>query len=196
MAKAGKTDEQDALELLKRDHREVEQLFRKFSQSKDDNERSALAERICLMLKVHTRMEEELFYPALRGKLDDELLNEALVEHDGAKKLIAEIEGADADDALLEARVTVLQEQIEHHVREEEDEMFPRVRRSDIDLATIGAKLAERKMSLMTQLGAELEIEGEPRSFTRAAERLPELEREERPRPVASNDRERRDETW
>lgn len=190
MAKAVGTD--DALELLKRDHREVEQLFRKFEQSKDENERSALAERVCLMLKVHTQIEEELFYPALRGKLDEEMLNEAVVEHASAKKLIAEIEAADADDTFLEAKVKVLQEQIEHHVQEEENEMFPKVRKTDLDLAAVGSELAERKMSLMAQLGAELEIEGEPRSFARAAERDESLEQEDRARPAAKKDQERR----
>ncbi|NEX94564.1 hemerythrin domain-containing protein [Caulobacter sp. 17J65-9] len=183
----------DALELLKRDHREVEQLFRKFDQTRDENERSALAERVCLMLKVHTQIEEELFYPALRGKLEDEMLNEALVEHKAAKQLISEIEGSEAGDAFLEARVKVLQEQIQHHVREEEQEMFPEVRKTDLDLVALGGRMAERKMKVMARLGAELEIEGEPKSFSRAAERDESLEREERSRPAASRSHERRD---
>ncbi|MBC6980428.1 hemerythrin domain-containing protein [Caulobacter sp. 17J80-11] len=190
---AERDKDQDALELLKRDHREVEQLFRKFDQTQDENERSALAERVCLMLKVHTQIEEELFYPALRGKLEEEMLNEAVVEHKSAKQLISDIEGADVEDAFLEAKVKVLQEQIQHHVQEEEKEMFPEVRKTDLDLVALGAKLAERKMKVMAQLGAELEIEGEPKSFGRAAERDESLEREERSRPAASRSQERRD---
>jgi hemerythrin superfamily protein len=155
---------QDALALLRQDHRDVQKLFKRYKDAKDDNEKSAVAERICLLLKVHTRIEEEIFYPAARRRIEDkELIDEALVEHKSAKDLIEEIESAEASDPMLDARVQVLAEQIDHHVREEETELFPEVQKAEIDLMGLGARLAELKKTAMRELGAE--IEEEPRSF-------------------------------
>lgn len=163
------SNRQDALELLKRDHRDVEALFQRYKSAADENAKSAIAERVCLLLKVHTRIEEEIFYPAARRRIDDkELINEVLVEHQAAKDLIEEIESAEAGDPMLEARLQVLSEQIAHHVQEEENELFPEVQAADIDLMGLGARLFERKQEVMRELGAEIDggaPAAEPRSF-------------------------------
>ena len=106
----------DAIALLKADHRAVEELFEKFEKASGDGKKQAIAEQICMELTVHAKIEEEIFYPACEGKVEDDLLKEAYVEHDGAKVLIAEIEAGGPSDEFYEAKVTVLQEQIEHHV--------------------------------------------------------------------------------
>jgi hypothetical protein len=143
---------QDAIELLTQDHRRVEELFEKFEKAGGDTKKETLARRICLELKVHAMIEEEIFYPALRGRIDDDDLDEALVEHDGAKMLINEIEAGGPDDDFYEAKVKVLKEQIEHHVKEEEkqsDNLFSQARGADVDLEALGAQMAARKMELM-----------------------------------------------
>ena len=115
------TKKMDAIALLKQDHREVEDLFAQFEKASGDGSKQKLAEQICLELSVHAKIEEEIFYPACEGKVEDDLLKEAFVEHDGAKVLITEIiaGGPQADD-FYDAKVKVLQEEIEHHVQEEE----------------------------------------------------------------------------
>lgn len=139
----------DAIALLKEDHRAVEALFKEFEEAKGEGRKEKLARRICLELSVHAKIEEEIFYPACEGKIDDDLLKEAFVEHDAAKLLIAEIEAANGqDDAFFDAKVQVLSEQIEHHVDEEEKELFPKVRKADLDLETLGEQLALRKSEL------------------------------------------------
>src|SRR3712207_4272911 len=128
---------QDATRLLTEDHREVEALFEKFESASRDGKKEEIARRICTELKVHTMIEEEIFYPALRGKISDDDLDEAMVEHDGAKVLINEIEAGGADEEFFEAKVKVLQEQIEHHVKEEEKQsgnIFQQARAADVDL--------------------------------------------------------------
>lgn len=143
---------QDAIALLKEDHREVEKLFKEFEDAKGEGRKEKLARRICLELTIHTTIEEEIFYPACRGKVDEDLLKEAFVEHDAAKLLIAEIEaGNGQSDDFFDAKVQVLSEQIEHHVQEEEKELFPEVRKADIDLKGLGEQLADRKKELMKQ---------------------------------------------
>src|SRR3954462_8801722 len=115
------TEKQDAIALLKQDHRTVEDLFAKFEKASGDGRKQKLAEEICLELSVHAQIEEEIFYPACEGKVDEDLLKESYVEHDGAKLMIAEIMAADAKaDDFYDAKVKVLQEEIEHHVEEEE----------------------------------------------------------------------------
>ena len=111
---------QDAVALLKADHRTVEDLFEKFEGAKGDGAKQKIALQICMELTVHAKIEEEIFYPACRGGIEEDLLNEAYVEHDGAKTLINEIEAGSLDDAFYEAKVKVLSEEIEHHVEEEE----------------------------------------------------------------------------
>lgn len=141
----------DAIALLKADHREVEGWFRQFKQSKNGKRKQALAGKICEALKVHTTIEEEIFYPAfLAATQDRDLHHEAEVEHEGAKRLIAEIESAGPGDDYHDARVSVLSEMIKHHVKEEEQPggMFAEARKSDMDLDDIGAQLQQRKHEL------------------------------------------------
>lgn len=143
-----------AIALLKKDHREVEGYFEEYEELEDDNAKAELAEKICLTLKVHTQIEEEIFYPAARKATgDNDLLDEALVEHAGAKNLIAEIESMEVGDDLYDAKVTVLGEQIKHHVKEEEEELFPEIEDSKMDVASVGKQLAARKTELMAELG-------------------------------------------
>jgi hemerythrin superfamily protein len=149
------TKSQDAIALLKEDHRAVEKLFKEFESAKGEGRKETLARKICLELTIHTMIEEEIFYPACRGKVDEDLLKEAFVEHDSAKLLVAEIEtGSGQSDDYFDAKVQVLSEQVEHHVEEEEKELFPEVRKADIDLKALGEQLAERKMELMKQFKA------------------------------------------
>jgi len=144
---------QDAVALLKADHREVEKLFGQFEKARDEDRKKALADKICLELKVHTQIEEEIFYPVSREYLDDEdMVDEAVVEHAAAKELIGEIEGMQPSDDLYDAKVTVLQEQIEHHVEEEEKELFPKLKKTEMDMKAVGAQLKARKEELMGQM--------------------------------------------
>jgi len=148
----GSTSSVDAVELLKSDHRQVEAWFEDFENSDDDDERIELAGRICKALTVHTQIEEELFYPAFLEATDEEdLHHEAIIEHEGAKRLIEDIEDSDPGDEYLDARVKVLSEMIKHHVKEEEQPggMFDEARRADMDLAELGAELERRKLELM-----------------------------------------------
>jgi len=113
------TKSHDAIALLKEDHRSVEKLFKDFEGAKGDGRKERLARQICLQLTVHTTIEEEIFYPACEGKIEEDLLKEAYVEHDSAKLLIAEIEAGNGEsDDFFDAKVQVLSEQIEHHVKE------------------------------------------------------------------------------
>jgi hypothetical protein len=149
MADQGK---QEAVELLKEDHRKVEELFEQFEKAGGDGRKEKIARQICTELKVHAMIEEEIFYPALRGKIDDDDLDEALVEHDGAKMLINDIEAGGPDEHFYEAKVKVLQEQIEHHVKEEEkqsDNLFSQARKAGVDLEALGQQMAARKAELM-----------------------------------------------
>lgn len=144
----------DAIKLLKDDHREVKAYFKDYESLEDDAEKQALADKICLALTVHAQIEEEIFYPAAREAIDDDdLLDEAEVEHASAKQLIAEIQAMRAGDRLFDAKVKVLGEYIEHHVEEEESEMFPESRESELDLKALGTQLAARKEELMAQAG-------------------------------------------
>lgn len=149
---------QDAVGLLISDHREVKTLFDKYeklAQTKAKaSDRQALAETICDMLIVHATIEEEIFYPAARDATeDDDLLDEAQVEHAAAKDLIAQIKDMDLGDELYDAKVKVLGEQIDHHVQEEEGELFPEAKKSDMDLRELGARMVTRKNQLMAELG-------------------------------------------
>ena len=150
------TKTQDALTLLKEDHRAVEKLFKEFENAKGDGRKEKLARQICFELTVHTTIEEEIFYPACKGKIDEDKLKEAYVEHDAAKLLIAEIEaGSGKTDDFFDAKVQVLGEQIDHHVKEEEDELFPEVRKADIDTKALGEQLAARRRELMKDYKAD-----------------------------------------
>lgn len=140
----------DAIKLLRDDHREVKNWFKEYEKLEDEAKREALARKICAALTVHARIEEEIFYPALRESIEDQdLLDEAAVEHASAKQLIAEIESMSPDEELFDAKVKVLGEYVMHHVQEEEQEMFPEARESDVDLRALGAQLSKRKAELM-----------------------------------------------
>jgi len=161
--KASRSD--DAIALLKADHRQVEEWFEQFEKARDDNRKQTLATNICNALKVHTAIEEEFFYPAfLEATGDTEIHHEAEVEHNGAKKLIAEIEASGPDDDYFDAKVSVLSEMIKHHVKEEEQSggMFSKARDSDMDLQALGEQLAARKAEL-EEANGEMP-EGTPRS--------------------------------
>jgi len=149
--------EQDAIALLKSDHRKVKTLFSEFAKLKDsgaNEDKAAIVAQICNELKIHTAIEEEIFYPAARKAIEDsDLMDEALVEHAGAKDLIAQLEDAAVDDDLYDAKVTVLGEQIDHHVKEEESSMFPKAEKAKVDTAALGAKMIKRKMALMEEMG-------------------------------------------
>jgi len=150
----------DAVSLLSADHAEVKQMFETYRQlvdeNADDEQRGELARRICSMLTVHAEIEEEIFYPAMRENVDDDLvLDEAEVEHATAKDLIEQIEGMDPGDALYDAKVIVLGEYVDHHVQEEENELFAQAEKSGLDLDDLGAELASRKRELMATLGDE-----------------------------------------
>lgn len=144
----------DAIKLLKGDHKEVKAWFKQYEKLGAETEKQALADKICLALTVHAQIEEEIFYPAARAAIDDEdLFDEAEVEHGSAKQLIAEIQAMKVGDRLFDAKVIVLGEYIDHHVQEEEEEMFPEARHSDLDLKALGLQLAARKEELMSEAG-------------------------------------------
>ena len=150
----------DAIALLTADHREVETLFKAFEDAKeDDEEKAEIVEKICEALSVHAEIEEEIFYPAARDALSEEgedLLDEAEVEHASIKSFVEQLQDAEPDEELYDARVKVLCEYVTHHVKEEEGEMFPKVRKTKLDLAELGQELQARKAELMS------EAEGEP----------------------------------
>ena len=144
----------DAIALLKADHREVEDLFAKFEGASGDGKKQQIAEQICNELKIHTMIEEEIFYPALEGKIEEDLLSEAYVEHDGAKVLINDIMAGGPDEDFYDAKVKVLQEEIEHHVEEEEkrgEGIFAQARDTDVDLVALRDQMLPRKQELMQQ---------------------------------------------
>ena len=144
----------DAVALLKEDHRTAEDLFAQFEKASGDGRKQKLATQICLELSVHAKIEEEIFYPACEGKVEEDLLKEAYVEHDGAKVLIAEIMAGEPSDEFYDAKVTVLQEQIEHHVEEEEKRMeglFAQARKAGLDMDALGEEMAQRKAELMAE---------------------------------------------
>jgi hypothetical protein len=150
-ARSGQTD---AIALLKADHRQVEAWFEQFKHTRSADRKQALASKICNALKVHTAIEEEIFYPAFLAATDDsDIHHEAIVEHAGAKKLIAEIEAATPEDEYFDAKITVLSEMIKHHVKEEEQPggMFAEARKSDMDLDLLGQEVKARKLQLQGQ---------------------------------------------
>ncbi len=142
----------DAIALLKDDHRTVEELFERFEKASGDGRKERIANEICLELSVHATIEEEIFYPACEGKVDEDLLKESYVEHDAAKIMIAEIaSGSGESDEFFDSKVKVLQEEIEHHVEEEEKRMeglFAQARKAGLDMDALGEQLAARKQEL------------------------------------------------
>ncbi|QIL02308.1 hemerythrin domain-containing protein [Sphingomonas sinipercae] len=144
----------DAVALLKADHRRVEDLFEQFEKASGDGRKEKLAREICRELIVHSMLEEEIFYPACEGKIEEDLLKEAFVEHDAAKVLIAQIEDGEPSDEFYDAKVKVLQEEIEHHVKEEEQRLeglFSQARKAGLDMDALGEQIAARQAELMEQ---------------------------------------------
>jgi hypothetical protein len=154
---AAKSKTPDAIALLKADHRQVEEWFAQFDKTNSKSKKQKLAASICDALTVHTTLEEEIFYPAFIAATGDrDIHHEALIEHAGAKKLIAEIQDTLPDDDYFDAKVTVLSEMIKHHVKEEEQPggMFAEAKKSDMDLASLGEQLQARKKELQAHAKA------------------------------------------
>jgi hemerythrin superfamily protein len=147
-----KAASQDAIALLKADHKEVSELFEEYEKTRAVPKKKALVAEICTALSVHAQIEEEIFYPAVKTALKDKMLvPEAMVEHAGVKDLIAQLEGVEPDGEMYDAKVKVLSEYVKHHVKEEETEMFPKAKSSSADMAELGAQLAARKEELMAE---------------------------------------------
>ena len=149
--------QQDAIALLMADHDEVEALFKQFQKMKNDGaQKGDIVEQICEALTVHAEIEEELFYPAARDALaeknGEDLIDEAEVEHGSIKSLVEQLRESNPEDELFDAKVKVLCEYVMHHVKEEEGEMFPKIKKTDLDLMELGADLMERKQELMEEL--------------------------------------------
>lgn len=163
------TDKPDAIALLKADHRKVEDLFEKFEKAKSASVKKALVEQICTELSVHTAIEEEIFYPACNGQIEEDLLMEAYVEHDGAKVIIAELLASEPDNEFYDAKVKVLSEEIKHHIKEEEQRvegMFSQAREAGLDMDALGDQMMARKEQLLAQIKANGIPTPETRSFT------------------------------
>ena len=151
---ASRQQKMDAVALLKADHRKVEELFAKFEKARDDERKRTLVKEICTELAVHCMIEEEIFYPACTGKVEDDTVDEAYVEHDGAKVLIAELMQSDPDNEFYDAKVKVLSEDIKHHVKEEEkrgEGLFAQARAAGLDLEALGEQLEARKEELLAE---------------------------------------------
>lgn len=152
----GKSSAIDAIALLKADHRKVEDLFESYEKSKSSSAKAKLAQQICMELTIHATIEEEIFYPAVKGQVEDDMLDEAYVEHDGAKMMIGELLAGAPDDQFYDAKVKVLSEEIKHHVKEEEqrDGIFAQAKKAGVDMMELGAQLSARKVELMKEYKA------------------------------------------
>ncbi len=162
--------QQDAIALLKADHKKVEGLFEKFEHTRDEDRKKKLVQEICTELMVHTKIEEEIFYPSCKDKIEDEdLLHESYVEHDGAKVLIAELVQGSPSDEFYDAKVTVLSEMIKHHVKEEEkrsEGLFAQARDAGLDVDALGRAMADRKAELLADFASGRLPPPETRSFS------------------------------
>jgi hemerythrin-like domain-containing protein len=156
-AKPASTIKTDAVALLKDDHKKVKKMFKDFDKMKDkanDSEKETLVGQICMELTVHAQIEEEIFYPAVRKAIDEDLVDEATVEHASAKDLVRQLQSMSASEPLYDAKVTVLGEYVDHHVEEEQGEMFPKAKKAKLDMEKLGKKLASRKKALLKELQA------------------------------------------
>ena len=153
----------DAIAMLKADHDKVKKMFKEFERLHEEDsadQAEQLAKQICNELTVHTTLEEEIFYPEVRGAIeDDDLIDEAEVEHASAKDLISQIESMSASDDKYAAKVGVLGEYVNHHIKEEQGEMFPKARKAKVDLAELGERMLARKQELKAQMGMEDDAE-------------------------------------
>ena len=168
-------EQMDAVAMLKADHRKVEEIFAAFEKARSDDRKRELALQACLELKVHSTIEEEIFYPACRERVEEDLLDEAYVEHDSAKLMINEIEASSPEDDFYDAKVKVLSEMIEHHVEEEEkyvEGLFAQARAAGLDMDALADRMRERKATAMEeyQAGKPAEprtLQGGPRESAR-----------------------------
>ena len=152
----GSPAKRDAVKLLVDDHKKVKKLFKDFARIEDGEgaaqEKAAVVQKICMELTIHTTVEEDIFYPAVRESIDEEdLMDEADVEHAGAKILITQLEGMKPGDDHYDAMVTVLGEYIDHHVKEEQEEMFPKAKRARVDMMELGERITQRKLELQAR---------------------------------------------
>lgn len=160
---SSKGSEDDALHILAEDHKKVIELFDEFERMKEDEEtdeesKQVLVETACAELTIHAQVEEEIFYPAARDAIEDmDLLDEAEVEHASAKQLITELAAMQPGDDLYDAKFTVLGEYVKHHIQEEEKELFPKIKKAELDLEELGREISERKMELREELGVPAE---------------------------------------
>ena len=165
-----KSDPGDVVAMLKADHRKVEELFERFEQARQGDRKQALVLEICTELTIHSMLEEELFYPACKGEIEeDEMLDEAYVEHDGAKVLIAELLDSDPDNEFYDAKVKVLSEMIKHHVKEEErpgSGIFAQAREAGLDLKSMAAQATARKEELKMKFAGGNLPPPQTRSYT------------------------------
>jgi hypothetical protein len=155
----------DGLQLLAEDHRKVEDLFARFEKASGASAKEKIVKTICTELKIHSMIEEEIYYPAINGKVEQDALDEAYVEHDSAKLLINELEAAEPDEEFYDAKVKVLQELIDHHVKEEEkqrDNLFQQTRAAELDLVALGEQLAARKAELVAMAESQSLPPAEP----------------------------------
>lgn len=151
---ARKAAPQDAIALLRADHKVVSDLFEQFEKTRSDARKAAIVAKICKELTVHAQIEEEIFYPAVKAALKDhELVPEANVEHASVKDLIAQVEGKTPDGEMYDARVKVMGEFVKHHVKEEQNEMFPKAKKTTLDMVALGQQMAARKQELMAARG-------------------------------------------
>jgi hypothetical protein len=147
---------QDAIALLLEDHKKVQKLFKQFDklQEEDEQQKADIVRQVCAELTIHAQIEEEIFYPAVREAIDDEdLMDEAEVEHTSAKELIAQLEGMQPGEELYDAKFTVLGEYVNHHIKEEQEEMFPKAKKAKLDMQGLGGQLMQRKHEMMIEMG-------------------------------------------
>ena len=143
---------QNAIALLRADHKKVSELFEQYEKARSPEKKGTIVAQICTELGVHAQIEEEIFYPAVKQALKDkELVPEALVEHGSLKSLIAQVEGVEPDGEMFDAKIKVMSEFVKHHVKEEQEEMFPKAQKTALDMDELGIQLAQRKEQLLTE---------------------------------------------
>lgn len=153
--KSAPTKSQDAIALLRADHKKVSELFAEYEKTRSADKKGTIVAQICTELGVHAQIEEEIFYPAVQQALkDNKLVPEASVEHESLKSLIAQVEGVAPDGQMFDAKIKVMSEYVKHHVKEEQDEMFPKAQKTKLDMDELGAQLAQRKEELLVEKGA------------------------------------------